>query len=400
MDSSRLSSFYRAATEWPKNEADLAFLSEKVRKLLDCPVVFIWVPSLGSRMAGFQGTDDSLPGSFGLVLQRQARQFALDSTKNPVRKVRLASEANLLRDGTRLDHLTAAPILTEQESSQRDAGWVISVSDQPLSPQAEMALVAAAEHLSSLALIAKIEKAISQRDQFLSIASHELKTPLTSIYGILQLQERLMRPKEGEKLSPEQERQYQFFKMVIRQTERLNDLIDDLLDVSRIHNGRFMVEPSDVEVASILREAINSRLGVIAKEAGVDLHVDAPESLTAWVDPVRFEEVVTNLGMNAIRFSPEGGMVWVRLREDEGGIVLSFRDQGPAVPEADRSRIFEPFERAQRTSRLGGLGLGLFISRQIAQLHGGNVTLVESLPGKGNLFEARFPGKRRNRASA
>src|SRR5205814_9178542 len=91
------------------------------------------------------------------------------------------------------------------------------------------------------------------------------------------------------------------------------------------------------------------------------------------------------------RFSPEGGMVWVRLRDENGAFRLMVRDQGPGVSDEDRERIFQPFERAQRTSRLGGLGLGLFISRQIAQLHGGNVTLVESISGIGNLFEAYFP---------
>jgi signal transduction histidine kinase len=83
----------------------------------------------------------------------------------------------------------------------------------------------------------------------------------------------------------------------------------------------------------------------------------------------------------------------VKLGQENGSMRLTVRDQGPAVPLEDRERIFQPFERAQRTARLGGLGLGLFISRQIAQLHGGNVSLVESVPGKGNVFEAYFPMK-------
>jgi signal transduction histidine kinase len=178
---------------------------------------------------------------------------------------------------------------------------------------------------------------------------------------------------------------------VIRQVQRLNELIDGLLDVSRIQNGRFMVEPSEVDVTQIVRETTSARLAVIAQEAVVQIKVESPESLKAWVDPVRMEEVVTNLVMNAIRFSPEGGVVWVRLRDDGGLLRLTVRDQGPCLPMEDRERIFRPFERAQRTSRFGGLGLGLFISRQIAQMHGGNVSLVESVQGKGNVFEASFP---------
>ena len=173
--------------------------------------------------------------------------------------------------------------------------------------------------------------------------------------------------------------------------ERLNELIDGLLDVSRIQNGRFIVEPTEADVATITRETIDGRLSVIAQEAGVRIHVEVPVSLHAFIDPVRYEEVVTNLVMNAIRFSPEGAVVWVRLKEVEDEFVLSIRDQGPSIPELDRERVFRPFEQAQRTTRLGGLGLGLFISRQIAQLHRGNVTLAEALPGRGNILEARFP---------
>jgi signal transduction histidine kinase len=126
-------------------------------------------------------------------------------------------------------------------------------------------------------------------------------------------------------------------------------------------------------------------------EASVNLNVDSVPNLVAWVDPVRMEEVIINLVMNAIRFSPEGGVVWIKLRQENGAFRMTVRDQGPSIPIEDRERIFQPFERAQRTSRMGGLGLGLFISRQIAQLHGGNVSLVESVPGKGNVFEAYFP---------
>jgi signal transduction histidine kinase len=245
--------------------------------------------------------------------------------------------------------------------------------------------------LGELGRISELEADIQIRNQFLSIASHELKTPLTSIYGILQLQERMLRLKKEQAAFPDQERHHNFLKMVIRQVERLNELIDGLLDVSRIQNGRFMVEPMDTDVAALIHDATQARLSVIAQEAGVKINVDSVPSLVAWVDPVRMEEVIINLVMNAIRFSPEGGVVWVKLREEGGAFRLTIRDQGPSIPMEDRERIFQPFERAQRTSRMGGLGLGLFISRQIAQLHGGNVSLVESVPGKGNVFEAYFP---------
>jgi signal transduction histidine kinase len=217
---------------------------------------------------------------------------------------------------------------------------------------------------------------------------------------MLQLQERSIRLKRDDPMFKDPERQAAYLRRMLRQVERLNELIDGLLDISRIQNGRFMVEPSEVDVAAILRETLTSRLMSVASEATVTLHVDAPDSLLAWVDPVRLEEVVTNLTMNAVRFSPEGGVVWIRLKPDAEAFHISVRDQGPSVPLEDHERIFKPFERAQRTARLGGLGLGLFISRQIAQLHGGNVALVESVPGKGNVFEAHFPLRAIAQASA
>ncbi len=244
-------------------------------------------------------------------------------------------------------------------------------------------------YLSGLAEVTRGQREISARDQFLSIASHELKTPLTSIYGILQLQERMLRHVQAG--DENMDKQRSFLKIVLRQVERLNELINGLLDVSRLQNNRFSINPADSDIGGLLYETVNSRLNVIAEEASVRIQVDAPESFRAWVDPIRFEEVVTNLGMNAIRFSPEGGTVFIRLFEQGGQAIVHFRDQGPELAETDRHRIFRPFERAQRTARLGGLGLGLYISRQIAQLHGGDVTLIESVAGKGNLFEARFP---------
>ena len=179
--------------------------------------------------------------------------------------------------------------------------------------------------LSALSQISSLETAVEIRNQFLSIASHELKTPLTSIYGILQLQERMLRLKAVGTSFPDQERHHGFLKMVIRQVERLNELIDGLLDVSKIQNGRFTVEPTEVDVVPLLQECIESRLKVIAEEASVKLQLESPPSLVAWVDPVRTEEVISNLVMNAIRFSPEGGVVWITLKQEGASFRLIVR---------------------------------------------------------------------------
>lgn len=290
-----------------------------------------------------------------------------------------------------IQNFTYIPIVEGGKAKRTPLGAIAVGSLRPLSAIDQLALVAISQRLSELYRLSELERDIQIRTQFLSIASHELKTPLTSIYGILQLQERMMRVKKDSASLPDQERHHTFLKMVIRQVERLNELIDGLLDVSRIQSGRFMVEPSETDVANILKECVDGRLSVIAQEASVKLQVDNVPQLMACVDPVRMEEVFSNMVMNAIRFSPEGGIVWLRLRPDGDSFRFTVRDQGPSVPMEDRERIFQPFERAERTGRLGGLGLGLFISREIAQLHGGNVSLIESISGKGNVFEAHFP---------
>lgn len=395
----RLNQFFRAVPRWPRNETELASAADKVRTALDVPFSWLGIPQLGYRGAGDRVLSEALRDRIERLGATSASPA--QSQQLQVRHVHLSAEGLGLSDA--VTHLAVVPLSAEFRGKRRDLGWLGVGSARALPARGEVLLLAIAQRLIDLCLISSSEQEIAMRDQFLSIASHELKTPLTSIYGLLQLQERMLRPRAGVPSagSPDPEKQLQLFKILIRQTERLNELIDGLLDVSRIQNGRFLVEPSEADAGEIVHETVSNRLAVIARDAGVSLQLEAPEHLAAWIDPVRFEEVVTNLGMNSIRFSPEGGVVWVRLRGDSGhGLVLSLRDQGPALPEADRMRIFEPFEYAHRTTRLGGLGLGLFISRQIAQLHGGDVELVESIPGKGNLFEATFPTRAESRISA
>ncbi len=418
-DHERLSVFCQSVSQWPATTTELEAVADQLATLLGAPFVAIQRPGQGGAggRSGFRfkhaGTSAAATSAIDEFVRRtvsQASSIFADAMRGipQIRELplpviypwRSESEVRNLYMVCVCGESRASRIEARADSARRDHGWVIVGSSQALDPRESALLLAAALRLAALAEEEACDAAIQLRGQFLSIASHELKTPLTSIYGILQLQQRMLRMKKDEPIAAQQERQESYLKMVIRQVKRLNELIDGLLDVSRIQNGRFMVEPTDTDVAAIVRETISSRLTVIAQEAGVKMNVETPPTLPAFVDPVRMEEVVTNLTMNAIRFSPEGGMVWVRLRDDHGLLRLAVRDQGPSVPLEDRERIFQPFERAQRTSRFGGLGLGLFISRQIALLHGGNVGLVESLPGKGNVFEASFPLRASTVASA
>lgn len=393
MDSSQLTQFYSLVNVWPKTSSEIDDVAEKLARLINASFVVILVDRT-PLLCGVRFNNGLNTENVGREILSEFFKNQLQGTmgdRDAIKKVNLSNNKLPWPSFNQVQSLAFLRISENVSRIKKEFGSIFVGLERPFETVDEVALIAACQRLGELARISELEADIQIRNQFLSIASHELKTPLTSIYGILQLQERMLRLKKEQTAFPDQERHHNFLKMVIRQVERLNELIDGLLDVSRIQNGRFMVEPMDTDVASLLHDTIQSRLSVIAQEAGVKINVDSVQNLVAWVDPVRMEEVIINLAMNAIRFSPEGGVVWVKLREEGGAFRMTVRDQGPSIPMEDRERIFQPFERAQRTSRMGGLGLGLFISRQIAQLHGGNVSLVESVPGKGNVFEAYFP---------
>lgn len=401
-------------TFWPKSQAQRDSVAEKIADLLGVQFVAVFYEGIEKQES--QGSYDGRRGDegVGLAFSDKIQQegvnrvgvaaFLKEELRFLAQRETLSEGQTIGKETTLKSELVKLPkiplqflyhVLHRFESGCLDGRIfaIVAGSTESLSREQQILTQSLVETLVLLGRIKDLQSALDIRNQFLSIASHELKTPLTSIYGILQLQERTLRIQGSPAPFPDQERQHSFLKMVIRQVERLNELIDGLLDVSRIQNGRFTIDPTETDVAALLDESINSRMAVFAKDAGVKINVNSVPTLLAWVDPVRMEEVINNLIMNAIRFSPEGGVIWVKLKSEEGALRLTVRDQGPDIPMVDRERIFQPFERAQRTARMGGLGLGLYISRQIALLHGGNVSLIESISGKGNLFEAYFPCK-------
>jgi len=391
--------FCEQTPTWPSNPSELQRLASQVARLLEVEFVAILSTENPREMGVYMHAPLGLNRTGLLEYLSQCLNF-MPFQKGGISQIPVTPGSFPWSALRPYPHLTSAQIGDRLSDTNRKLGLILVGSQISLPQQNENYLKLCSLHLCDLAAKAALEDDIKVRNQFLSIASHELKTPITSIYGILQLQERMLRPTKQKKSEqfPERERHHSFLKMVIRQVERLNELIDGLLDVSRIQNGRFMVEPTETDVAKLLQECVESRLKVIATDAGVQLKLDASPEFIAWVDPVRLEEVISNLVINAIRFSPEGGVVWIRLKEEEDSFRLLVRDQGPSLPAEDRERIFQPFERVHRSARMGGMGLGLFISRQIALLHGGNVSLIESVPGKGNVFEAYFPKRAQHSA--
>jgi signal transduction histidine kinase len=216
-------------------------------------------------------------------------------------------------------------------------------------------------------LYGEAQRAIRLRDDFLSVASHELKTPVTALLAFTQLmRSRLRRGK-----LPQSEFE-DVLEEVQRQSNRLGRLGSRLLDTSRIDANELVLQREPTDVVELVCAAIRAQVGNHPVSLG------APEELIAVVDPVRLEQVVTNLLDNALKFSPNGGPIEVQLTAPEPGLLrLAVRDHGIGVPVEHRPHIFERFYQAhagQHFSGAAGLGLGLYISQQIAEMHGGNIT--------------------------
>jgi signal transduction histidine kinase len=175
-----------------------------------------------------------------------------------------------------------------------------------------------------------------------------------------------------------------------RQIRSMVRLLDDMLDVSRARTGRLAMVPAPFDLAQSAREVVEA-IREQATNAGVAITLAAPELLPLVGDEFRIEQVITNLLTNALRYGKGKPVaVAVGLREQEPEAFVSVRDQGSGVAPQDQERIFEQFERAEGTNQVPGLGLGLYIARQIAQAHQGRLE-VRSTPGEGAEFVLSLP---------
>ncbi|HEX8539311.1 MAG TPA: HAMP domain-containing sensor histidine kinase, partial [Cystobacter sp.] len=170
--------------------------------------------------------------------------------------------------------------------------------------------------------------------------------------------------------------------------QRLVRLVGDLLDVSRISDGRLQPRREEMDLVALAQEVV-SRFDLQATTAGCRLELHAPGPVVGWWDRLRLEQVVENLVDNALKYGP-GKPVCVRVNRLEEKAVLHVTDEGMGIPPEHQSRIFERFERAVSERHYGGLGLGLFISQQIVQAHGGLIW-VESSPGVRTTFTVELP---------
>jgi PAS domain S-box-containing protein len=280
-----------------------------------------------------------------------------------------------LRRGERIDHYQTKRVPKDGRPID------VSVTISPVRNEAGEIIGASAISRDISAQKQAVEEAIRLREDFISIAAHELRSPLATVYARIQLAERRLARAE-----PELDTVRLDVSQVRLAADRLRILIDRLLDTSRISSGRLALERDKTDVGELVR-SITAPLSENSGREIVVRPVDGP-AIIANIDSVRVGEVVENLLENAIKYTPAGSPIEVDLRSNGREVSVAVSDHGPGIPPDEVERIFEPFHSAN--TKLGGVGLGLHVAREIAQLHGGSLE-VDGADGGGARFVMTLP---------
>jgi PAS domain S-box-containing protein len=228
------------------------------------------------------------------------------------------------------------------------------------------------------------EKAILLRNEFLSIASHELKTPITSLKLKIQMLHRSLL-KESSVTSNNEKAS--MTSSLINQINRMTKLVDNMLDISRIERGQFLLDIEDFDLREVIKKISADHLPELEASGCTLTFTHLDQAMRGW-DRMRMEQVFTNLISNAIKYAPNSH-VSISLSSSNDGILISVNDNGPGIPKEDIKKIFDRYERVQSSGQVTGLGLGLYITSQIIEAHHGKIW-AESELGQGTTFFMSF----------
>jgi two-component system, sensor histidine kinase len=226
-----------------------------------------------------------------------------------------------------------------------------------------------------------LEEADRRKDEFLATLAHELRNPLAPIRNSIHIL----------RLTGVGEPSAYLYEIMERQIGYMVRLVDDLLEISRITRGKIDLRKELVELASVIQAAIETTRPLI-ESGGHELSIDLPqEPLFLEADPVRLAQIFANLLNNAAKYTDEGGHIWITVTCEQGGAVVTVRDNGVGIPAASLPRVFDMFMQGAAKRGEGGLGIGLTLARTLAEMHGGSVEARSEGPGQGSEFFVRLP---------
>ena len=231
-----------------------------------------------------------------------------------------------------------------------------------------------------------------QKDEFLSIVSHELKTPLTPLKAIAQLL-RLRLKRHRESARPlDLDSLEANLRTIERQVDRMSGLVNDLLEVSRAGQGRFELQPTDFDLAQLVKDIVSRHSELSDDEHRHTFVVDSPPTLVIHGDAMRIEQALVNLVGNAVKYSPRGGEVRVAVEPRDGEVGVAVADEGIGIPAEDLPGLAKPFARGSARARtFSGMGIGLYLARLIAERHGGRLELRSAGEDKGTTVTFTVP---------
>lgn len=383
------SAIARDITEHKRVEAALRQREQELSDFVDnAPVGLHWVDSAGRVLWVNQAELDMLGYTREEYVGHHIAEFHADPPVIENILTRLSQQETLrdyearlrCKDGSIRYALITSNVLWQDGQFIHTRCFTRDITERKLAQQELEQLL-----IRERSARAEAEEAVLLRDMFFSIASHELKTPLTSLLGNAQLLQRRL-AREGLLAGP----LGKSMDMVVQQAHRLNKMVLALLDVSRIASGQLSIETAPVDVCALVQRVV--------EEVQLALHTftvecQAPDGIVLVKgDELRLEQVLYNLVDNAIKYSPRGGPVIVRVESDSAQVRIAVTDRGMGIPEQDLPHVFQRFYRASNADAqyLSGMGIGLFVVKEIISLHGGTVS-VESIEGAGSTFTVTLP---------
>ena len=279
-------------------------------------------------------------------------------------------------------------IFITARNSQDDviAGFAAGGVDYLTKPVSEREAIARIRtHLSNRLLVRQLGQTLSHKNQLLGMVAHDLRNPLASIRGLAELLS------EGE-MGPLTTEQAEVATMFSEVSENLLNMVNELLDFTVIEAGQFKLAPTSTDLAKLVSKSVHLNSINAARKKTVIHFEHSNQPVIAKIDAPKIRQVIDNLLSNAVKYSPLGSTVTVTIHQDKGVLTMAVRDQGPGIPEQERSKLFKEYSTLSVKSTAGekSTGLGLAICRRIVEAHGGTI-VAKNLPGGGCEFSVALP---------